>query len=71
MTLSKGEGFSSVEGVLQQFEHEPNVQQVHNMAMVYSKSNPPTFLVNEAQIEIFKNQINGKMDRELRKLKYG
>ena len=40
------------------FKHDfLEIEKCINWHFIYSKSNPPTFLVNEAQIEIFKNQI--------------
>ncbi len=67
MNLSEKESFSSVESVLAQFDNEPSIQTVHNMAMVYSKSNPQLVesWLNAVQRAYLLPKLNVQYEKEL------
>jgi hypothetical protein len=67
MNLSEKERFSSVESVLAQFDNEPRIQTVHNMAMVYSKSNPQLVesWLNAVQRAYLLPKLNVQYEKEL------
>jgi hypothetical protein len=67
MNLSEKESYSSVESVLAQFDNEPSIQSVHNMAMVYSKSNPQLVesWLNAVQRAYLLPKLNVQYEKEL------
>ena len=67
MPATTSESYSSVEAVLAQFDNEPSIQQVHNMAMVYSKSNPQLVesWLNAVQRAYLLPKLNVQYEKEL------